>query len=168
MDYTLTPLTVGAVFLFYAALFIVIRINKKKIEKNEARTFWTIALMWAPTVFVGNYLLYLAGFMSFLPWLNNFMHTFIWIGGCLTFLFLGLREDQSMFTQFVAFATFSVVVKYAENMLFGTWEHDHFFYVFKGQTAYIMGWSLADGLYPILTLYGLRMLKKFIPGLIAL
>ncbi|MFQ5675768.1 MAG: hypothetical protein ACE5G1_07730 [bacterium] len=166
--YTVTPVTVGAVVVFYAALFVIIRIHKKKIERVETKTFFMIAFMWAVSTFVANYLLFLIGLMSFLPWINNFLHTFVWIGVCLTFLYLGIREDESMPVQIVAFATFSLIVKYAENLLFGTWDHGHFFYVFKGKTAYILGWSLADGLYPVLTLYGLRILRKFIPGLIAL
>ena len=38
--------------------------------------------------------------------------------------------------------------------------------LFKGNFAYILGWSLADGLYPILTLYGLRLLAPRVPGLV--
>jgi len=32
----------------------------------------------------------------------------------------------------------------------------------------VLGWSLADGLYPVLTKYGLRLLARFVPGLVAL
>jgi hypothetical protein len=28
-----------------------------------------------------------------------------------------------------------------------------------------MGWSLADGTYPVLTLFGLRLAARYIPGL---
>ena len=66
------------------------------------------------------------------------------------------------------FATFSLIVKYAEQLLFGTWEHGHFFHVLRGNFAYVVGWSLADGLYPPLTFYGLRLISRWVPGLIAL
>ena len=120
------------------------------------------------SVFIGNYLLYRAGVMSFLPWLANFLHTFLWIGGCLSYLYLAVREDQPMVIQCIAFATFSLIVKYAEQLLFGTWELDHFFHVFHGNVAYVLGWSLADALYPPITFYGLRLLGRWVPGLIVL
>ncbi|QXD16815.1 hypothetical protein GQ464_007720 [Rhodocaloribacter litoris] len=166
-DYTVTPLRVFGLLVFYAALFVVIRLHKRRIEPAERKTFFVIGGTWAVSVFIANYLLYLAGFMSFLPWINNFMHTFLWIGLCLTFLYLGIREDHPMAVQFIVFATFSLIVKYAEQLLFGTWDHDHFFHLFRGNFAYVLGWSLADGLYPPITFYGLRLLSRFVPGLIA-
>ena len=163
--YTVTPRTVLALLAFYAALFVVIRTHKRRIEPQEKRTFVAIALLWAVSVFIANYLLFRAGLMSFLPWVNNFMHTFLWIGVCLGFLYLGVREREPMAVQFVVFATFSLIVKYAERLLFGTWDHGHFFHVFRGNFAYILGWSLADGTYPVLTLFGLRFAARYIPGL---
>ena len=97
------------------------------VEPRERRTFAAIALVWGPSVFVANWLLYQAGAMSFLPWVNNFLHTFVWIGFCLTWLYLGVRERESLFVQCVIFATFSLVVKYAEQKLFGTWDKGDFF-----------------------------------------
>lgn len=164
--YTVTPIRIVALLLLYAALFVVIRTHKPKIESRLRKTFFTIAGMWAVSVFIANYLLYRAGFMSFLPWINNFMHTFLWIGVCLTFLFLGVRKEQPLWVQFIMFATFSLIVKYAEQLLFGTWEHDHFFHVFRGNVSYVLGWSLADGFYPIITPWGLKLLSHWIPGLV--
>ncbi len=166
--YRVTPVTVFGLLLFYGALFVIIRAHKPGIERPERKTFFIIGGIWAIAVFLANYLLYRAGLMSFLPWANNFMHTFLWIGVCLTFLYLGVRERHGMITQFILFATFSLIVKYAEHLLFGTWDHTHFFHVFRGNFAYILGWSLADGLYPPLTLYGLRLLGRWVPGLIVL
>lgn len=166
--YTVNVGTVLAVLAIYAALYVIILGFKLKICARERKTLFVIAGSWAVSVFIANYLLFLAGLMSFLPWENNFLHTFLWIGFCLSRLYLGVREDRSMPAQFVIFATFSLVVKYGEQMLFGTWEHGHFFHVFRGNTAYVLGWSLADGLYPPLTLWGLRLLAKRVPGLIAL
>lgn len=166
--YTVTPVRVLGLLALYAALFVIIRLVKPSVEPAERKTLFTIGAIWAVAVFIANYLLYRAGLMSFLPWLNNFMHTFLWIGVCLSFLYLGVREDQPMAVQFVVFATFSLVVKYAEQLLFGSWELDHFFHVFRGNFAYVIGWSLADGLCPPLTFYGLRLLGRWVPGLIVL
>jgi ABC-type transport system involved in cytochrome c biogenesis permease subunit len=163
--YTVTPLRVIAMLLFYLALLTIIRVIKPRIEPEERRTAIAIGVTWAVPVFIANYLLYRADLMSFLPWVTNFMHTFLWIGIILTFLYLGVRTNQSMFTQIVLFTTFSLIVKYAEQIVFGTWDQDNFFHVFHGNGAYILGWSLADGTYPILTLYGLRLASRWIPGL---
>ncbi len=156
--YTITPLRVLGILLLYAALFVIMRTIRKRIDGDEKGLFVFIGLLWAGLVFIGNYLFYRIGIMSFLPWLNNFMHTFIWIGFCLTWLFLSVRAKESLPVQCVLFAVFSLIVKYAEQLLFGIWEHDHFFFVFKGNFAYVLGWSLMDGSYPIITKYGLKLL----------
>lgn len=163
--YEVTPLRVLAVLLFYAGLFTIIRVIKPRIEHEERRTAVAIGLAWAAPVFVANYLLYKADLMSFLPWVNNFMHTFLWIGICLTFLYLGVRSTQPMLVQIILFTTFSLIVKYAEHIAFGTWDQDNFFHVFEGNWTYILGWSIADGMYPLLTLWGLRFASRWIPGL---
>jgi hypothetical protein len=166
--YTMTPLRVLALLAFYTGLFTIIRLVKPTIAPEERKTFYTIGGVWAVTVFIANYLLYRIGLMSFLPWIDNVLHTFVWIGVCLSFLYLGVREDHPMLSQFVVFATSSLIVKHAEQLLFGTWELDHFFHVFHGNASYVLGWSLADGLYPPLTFYGLRLLGRWVPGLIVL
>jgi hypothetical protein len=166
--YSVTPLRVLALLFFYGALFLIIRMLKPRIEPEEKKTFVVIGVAWAISVFVANYVLYRLGLMSFMPWVNNFVHTFVWIGICLTWLYLGIREEQPMLVQFIVFATFSLIVKYAEQLLLGTWEHPHFFHVFRGNAAYVLGWSLADGLYPPITLYGLRLVSRWVPGIIAL
>ncbi len=166
MSVTVTVDRVAALLLAYAALFLVIRSRPSRIAPEERRTAWVIGGGWAVATFVANYLLYRAGVMSFLPWVNDFLHTFVWIGGCLTLLYLSVRRTQPMWVQMVLFATFSLIVKVAEHILLGTWEHPHFFYVFRGNAAYILGWSLADGLYPPLTLYGLRLIARRVSGLV--
>jgi hypothetical protein len=163
--YEVTPARVLVILAFYAALLTVIRLVKPRIEPVERRTAVAIGLGWAVPVFAANYLLYQAGLMSYLPWVTNFMHTFLWIGICLTFLYLGVREDQPMAVQILLFATFSIIVKYAEQLAFGTWDLDHFFHVFDGNFAYVLGWSLADGLYPVITLFALRLAATRIPRL---
>jgi hypothetical protein len=151
--------------VFYAALFVVIWTFRPYLPKEERRTAIVIGAVWAPSVFVANFLLFKAGLMSFLPWPNNVGHTFLWIGVGLTWLYLSMRRSAPWWAQFVVFATFSLVVKYAEHLLIGSWEHEHFFHVFRGNFAYILGWSLADGLYPVLTLVGLRLLGSTVKDL---
>ena len=36
----------------------------------------------------------------------------------------------------------------------------------RGNAAYVIGWSLADGLYPLFTLLGLRLAGRRIPRLV--
>src|ERR1700755_1380101 len=113
--HTITPLRVLGVLAFYAATFVVIRLSRERIEPFEGRMFVAVGLVWAVPVFVANYLLYKAGVMSFLPWVNNFMHSFLWIGFCLSWLYLGGRETQPMVLQIVLFTTLSLIVKLAED-----------------------------------------------------
>ena len=105
--YEITPLRVLGVLAFYAAIFVIIRLSRERIEPFERKTFVAIGLVWAVSVFPANYLLYKAGAMSFLPWVNNFMHSFLWIGFCLSWLYLGVRENQPIVLQIVLFTTFS-------------------------------------------------------------
>jgi hypothetical protein len=163
--HTITPLRVLGVLAFYGAMFVVIRLSRSRIAPFERRTFIAIGVVWAVPVFIANYLLYKAGVMSFLPWIDNAMHSFLWIGFCLSWLYLGVRETQPMVLQVVLFTTFSLIVKYAEQKLFGTWDLDHFFHVLHGNGWYVMGWSLADGSYPIVTLFGVRLAARWIDGL---
>jgi hypothetical protein len=165
--YDVTPLRVTAVLLFYGALLVIIRLINPRIDPAERRTFVAIGLTWAVAVFPANYGLYKADLMSYLPWVTNFMHSFLWIGICLSWLYLGVRGKHSMVTLFIVFATFSLIVKYIEQIVFGTWNLDNFFGI-DGNGAYVIGWSLADGTYPILTLYGLRLAARWIPGLVAI
>jgi hypothetical protein len=122
-------------------------------------SFWILYFGWSVSVFVGNYVFYRIGIMSFLPWLNNFIHTFLWIGICLGTLYAGSYRE-SFLKQFVLFATFSLIVKVFERTLLGTWELDHFFGM-HGNGAYIVGWSLLDGLYPAISAAGLKMISQF-------
>jgi hypothetical protein len=70
-----------------------------------------------------------------------------------------------MAQQLLLFFAFSLVVKYAEQWLFGTWDHDNFFGI-PSNFAYVVGWSLADGTYPILTRFVLRRVASGLPGLV--
>ena len=170
-SYVITRSSVIGILLFYGALFVVIRSRKRWIEREERKTFRLIALAWAIPVLVANILLWKTGQMSCLPLENNFLHSFVWIGGCLSWLYLAIREQVPIVTQCVIFATFSLVVKVFEQQLFGTWDHGFFFFelgFLNSNAAYVIGWSLADGLYPLLTLYGLRLLGRRMDGLVVL
>jgi hypothetical protein len=155
----------GLVLLFYGALVIVMRYGNDRVERNFRRTYWVLAVGWGVGTFVANYLLYRLGWMSFLPWLNNFIHTFVWIGLCMSFLYAGART-RPWLDQFLLFAIFSFLVKAAERQLLGTWELDHFFGI-RGNSAYILGWSALDGLYPAVSVLGLRLLRRLIPEIVA-
>lgn len=164
--HTVTLSRILAALLLYGTLLIVVRTYGWRASRDERHTAQTVGIAWALATFVLNYLLYLAGVMSFMPWVTNFLHTFVWIGGVLTVLYMGVRRTQPLWVQMVLFAVFSLVVKVGEQILFGTWDHPHFFQIFQGNTAYVLGWSLADGLYPPITLFGLRFLAKFTKGLV--
>lgn len=152
------------VLAVYGALFIVMRHGQERIELNFRKTFWILFAGWGVGVFPGNYFFYRLGIMSFLPWLNNFFHTFIWIGLCLGFLYAGAHR-KPLREQFALFAIFSFIVKWAERTVLGTWELDHFFFI-HGNIAYLTGWSLLDGLYPIISAFGLKPVSKFVTGVI--
>lgn len=166
--YHVTVIRVLALLLIYAALLAGIGLTKRGLEPVERKTFLMVSGIWAVSVFVANYLLYKAGVMSFLPWVENFMHTFLWIGVCLGILYLGLRETQPLAIQFVFFFVLSLLVKYAEQLLFGTWDLGHFFHLVHGNWAYVLGWSLLDGLYPLITLYSLRLASRRVSGLLVI
>jgi hypothetical protein len=160
-----TLLDYGLVLLVYAALFLVMRTRQNGIPPDFVRAFLVLFVGWGVGTFVANYLLYRAGLMSFLPWLNNGFHTFVWIGLCLGFLYAWARH-RPMWQQFALFAVFSLVVKIAEGVILGTWEHGHFFGI-PGNASYIVGWSLMDGLYPILSFYGLKLVRHVAPALLS-
>ena len=152
------------VILVYAGLFVVMQQIYPRIEAEYRKSFWLLFAVYAVGIFLGNYALYLLGVMSFLPWLNNIFHTAIWIGLCLSYLYGGSYR-KPFWVQFVLFAAFSYAVKLAEHHILGTWEFGHFFGI-PGNVAYILGWSLVDGLTPLLSLIVLRAASSFTAGLV--
>lgn len=151
----------------YFSLFLIIQAFRiGGIRSSEKKTFYIIGGLWASLVFIGNYGFYKMGIMSFIPWINNGLHTFIWIGMVLTYLYMSTRFTYPIWRQVIYFSIFSFIVKYAEQMLFGIWELDHFFWIFKGNFAYVLGWSIMDGLYPYISNFGLKIMSKYIKGLV--
>ncbi len=153
------------VLLLYAGLFAVLRYAHPRVEPEFRKSFWLLYVAWAFGIFIGNYIFFLLGIMSFYPWLNNFIHSFIWIGVCLGFLYAGSYR-RPIWEQFVLFASLSFAVKLAERQILGSWEFDRFFFI-QGNLAYLLGWSVVDGLYPVLSGIGLRIASRFIQGVAA-
>lgn len=168
MDTVLGPnnslLDYGLVLLIYAGLWIAMRQASPRIAPEFRRSFWILYVVWAFGIFAGNYLFYRLGIMSFMPWLNNFIHSFIWIGLCLGFLY-AISYKRPLWELLVLFTIYSLVVKIAENKILGTWEFDRFFFI-DGNMAYILGWSLVDALYPIGSAITLMLAARFISGVI--
>jgi hypothetical protein len=150
------------VLLIYFAVFILIRYPHPRIELNFKINFIVLFMFWSVAMFAGNYLFYLLGAMSFLPWLNNFIHTFLWVGFCLTFLYAGVYK-HNIIEQFLLFAIFSFIIKVFENIILGTWEKDPYFF-FHGKYAYIIIMSLVDGFYPIISVIVLKLSSMLIRG----
>jgi hypothetical protein len=157
LDYLLVLLT-------YIGIYIVMRQTAPRIERDFIKSYLILAGVGSVTAFVGNYVLYLLGFMSFLPWLNNFIHAFLWIGLALPFLY-AVSHRRPLWEQFVLFAIYSFVIKLAENKILGTWEMDRFFSI-EGNVAYLMGWSLFDAAYPVGALVMLWVASRFTSGVV--
>jgi hypothetical protein len=155
----------GLLLLVYAGLFVAIRQASPRIEPEFRRSFVVLFLVWAVGVFIADYVFYLLRIMSFLPWLNTFVHTFIWIGLCLGFLYAVSYSKRPLWELLILFAVYNFVVKVAENKILGTWEFDHFFFI-DGNLAYIIGWSLVDALYPVGSALVLALAARFTQGVI--
>src|SRR4051812_42820658 len=96
LDYALVVLIYGLVFFF-------IRYPRPTLELNYRGNFMFLFVLWAVLMFTGNYLFYRLGVMSFLPWLNNGIHSFIWVGLCLGWLYYCTNE-RPLWEQFLFFA----------------------------------------------------------------
>ena len=146
------------VLLIYLLMFLFIRYPKPVIELNYRSNFYFLAIVWALLMFSGNYLFYKLGVMSFLPWLNNFIHCFLWIGICLTWLYYA-SHHRPWWELFLHFSFTSFIIKMAENKILGTWHMDVFLGI-DNQYAYIIAMSLVDGFYPIISNWLLKFFAK--------
>jgi hypothetical protein len=151
LDYSL-------VLLIYALMYLLIRYPKPRLELNYRANYYFLVGLWAFLMFTGNYLFYRLGVMSFLPWANNFVHSFLWVGICLGWLYYCTHE-RPLLEQFLLFAFTSFIVKMAENMLLGTWNLDTYFGI-NSKYAYIIAMSIVDGFYPVISLWILHVLGK--------
>lgn len=146
------------VILLYGFMFLLIRFSKPKLELNYRANFVFLFLLWAFLMFTGNYLFYRLGVMAFLPWLNNLLHSVLWVGICLGWLYYCARE-RPLWEQFTLFAFTSFIVKIAENALLGTWNLDRYLGV-ESPYAYIVAMSIVDGFYPVISRWVLRWMSR--------
>ena len=146
------------VLFIYLLMYLFIRYPKPRLELNYKANFIFLFALWAFLMFTGNYLFYRLGVMSFLPWLNNLLHSGIWVGFCLGWLYYCTHE-RPLWEQFVFFAFTSFVIKIAENMILGTWHMDSYLGI-KSPYAYIIAMSIVDGFYPIISRWLIKALSK--------
>jgi hypothetical protein len=146
------------VLLIYGLMFLLIRFPKPKLELNYTANYIFLFALWAFLMFSGNYLFYRLGLIAFLPWLNNLLHSVIWVGACLGWLYYCTHE-RPLWEQFVLFAFTSFLIKMAENMLLGTWHMESYFGI-SNRYAYLIVMSLVDGFYPLISLWVIRALGR--------
>jgi hypothetical protein len=146
------------VLLIYLLMFLFIKYPKPVVELNYRGNFLFLAIAWALLMFSGNYLFYRLGVMSFLPWLNNFIHCFLWIGICLTWLYYS-SHDRPLWELFLHFSFTSFIIKIAERQILGSWSMDSFLGI-DNPYAYVIAMSLVDGFYPIISKWMLNLFGK--------
>lgn len=146
------------VVAIYGLMFLLIRYPKPALELNYRGNYLFLVLLWAFLMFTGNYLFYRLGVMSFLPWLNNLLHSFVWVGICLGWLYYCTHE-RPMWEQFILFAFTSFIIKMTEHWVLGTWSMDSYFGI-KSPYAYIVAMSIVDGFYPVISAFVIKALGK--------
>lgn len=82
----------------------------------------------------------------------------------LGFLY-AISHKRPLWEQMVLFGIYSLVVKFAEQRILGTWEFSRFFFI-EGNLAYLIGWSVVDALYPIGAYFVLKIASRFVTGLV--
>lgn len=137
------------VLLIYVLMFLFIRSAKPTLELNYRANYIFLVLVWAFLMFTGNFLFYKLGVMSFLPWMNNLIHSCLWVGICLGWLYYATHH-RPLWEQFLFFAFTSFIVKIFENMLLGGWARESYFGI-DNRYAYIIAMSVVDGFYPIIS-----------------
>jgi hypothetical protein len=142
----------------YLLIYLLVRYPQRGIELNFRSSFITLYIIWSLAMFSGNYFGYLGGVMSFLPWLNNFIHSFGWVGFVLAWLYMTTRKLPMLYRFFLS-AMFSFIIKFSENMILGTWSFDPYFF-FEGKYAYLIIMSIVDGFYPLISDWLLKFLSK--------
>lgn len=146
------------VLVIYGLLFLLIRYPKPTLELNYRGNFKFLAILWFVLMFTGNYLFFRLGVMSFLPWLNNLIHSLVWVGLCLAWLYYTTHQ-RPLWEQFIHFSFTSFVVKMSEYQLLGSWSLESYLGV-DHPLAYLIAMSLVDGFYPIISLWVLNWLGK--------
>ena len=144
--------------LIYGLMYLLIRYPKPKLELNYTANYIFLVVLWAFLMFTGNYLFYRLGVMAFLPWLNNLLHSVIWVGACLGWLYYTTYE-RPLWEQFVLFAFTSFIIKMAEYFILGTWNMESYLGI-QSPYAYIIVMSLVDGFYPVISRWVIRWMGK--------
>ena len=146
------------VLLIYGLMFLLIRYPKPKLELNYKANYFFLFGLWAFLMFTGNYLFYRLGVMSFLPWLNNAIHSIVWVGACLGWLYYCTHE-RPLWEQFVLFAFTSFIIKMTEYYILGTWSRESYLGI-QSPFTYIIAMSLVDGFYPVISRWVINALAK--------
>jgi hypothetical protein len=150
------------VLFIYGLVFLLIFYTKNKIELNERTSFLVLYIFWSLAMFIGNYIGFLCGVMAFLPWLDNLMHSFGWVGFGLAWLYFSSR-GLPWYYRFFLSGMFSFLIKFAEHLILGTWTFDPYFF-FTGAYAYIVIMAIVDGFYPLVSDLLLNWLHNKFPA----
>src|SRR6266446_4073450 len=97
------------VLAIYFLIYLLVRYPQRSIELNFKSNFIALYIIWSLAMFSGNYFGYLGGVMSFLPWLNNFIHSFGWVGFVLAWLYMTTRKLPMLYRFFLS-AMFSFII----------------------------------------------------------
>lgn len=146
------------VLCFYGLMYLFIRYPKPGLELNYKANYKFLFGFWSVLMFTGNYVFFKLGVMSFLPWLNNFIHSFIWVGLCLGWLYYCTHE-RPLIEQIIVFAFASFIIKMAEHTILGTWNQATYLGI-NNRYVYIIAMSVVDGLYPVLSMWMLNALGR--------
>jgi hypothetical protein len=158
-----TPLAYLLVLLIYVLVFLLVKYPRNTIELNSRNSFLLLYLFWSIVIFVGNYIGFLLGVMAFLPWLNNLIHSFIWVGFVLTWLYFASRSLPWYYRCFLAGMS-SFIIKYSEHSILGTWTFVPYL-SFTSPYAYIIVMALVDCLYPPVSDLLLGAVNKRFPAI---
>ena len=151
--------------LFYVALLVIVSLSGRRIETPEERRTFLVLFLSGIVAFVSNNLLARIGWMTPLPVVNNALHSGLWIGIGFPYMWF-MTRGKPAWKIFVVFLTTSLILKYVELHLFGTWDGDGFIGIGRGTFIYILGWSAVDGFLPFVMSLAVRLLGRFIPGLV--
>ncbi|WP_121354674.1 hypothetical protein [Flavisolibacter nicotianae] len=146
------------VVLLYGLMFLLIRYPRPHLELNYRTNYFFLVILWAFLMFTGNYLFYRLGVMTFLPWLNNLLHSCVWVGLCLGWLYYCAHE-RPLWEQFILFAFTSFLVKMAEHAVLGSWARDSYLGI-RNPYAYLVVMSIVDGFYPIISQWIIQALGR--------
>ncbi len=151
--------------LFYVALLVIAGLSGRRITTPEERRTFLVLALSGIVAFVSNNLLARIGWMTPLPVVNNLLHSGLWIGLGFPYMWFMTRGKPAWMI-FVVFLTNSLILKYVELNLFGTWNGDGFIGLGRGTFVYILGWAAVDGCLPFVMSLAVRLLGRFVPGMV--